>query len=93
MSRRWPASGRSEDSAERYFSKALDKEVVTLGDRNFDIQYSRFSMGAQPYYVLLDDQGHLLTQPRGYTPDPTVYVQFLDQGLEEFKKRTLASLK
>jgi thiol:disulfide interchange protein len=79
--------------SEQYFSKALDKEVVTLGDKNFDIQYSRYNMGAQPFYVLLDENGNMLTQPRGYTSDIPTYVQFLDQGLQEFKKRELASLK
>lgn len=79
--------------SEQYFSKALDKEVVTLGDKNFDIQYSRYNMGAQPFYVLLDEDGNMLTQPRGYTSDIPTYVQFLDEGLVEFKKRQLASLK
>ncbi len=79
--------------AEQYFSKALNKQVVTLGDKNFDIQYSRYNIGAQPYYVLLDADGNLLTAPRGYTSDISLYVHFLDQGLEEFSKRKLASLR
>ncbi|MEO5675327.1 MAG: cytochrome c biogenesis protein CcdA [Chitinophagales bacterium] len=78
--------------AEQYFSKALNKKVVTLGDKNFDIQYSRYNIGAQPYYVLLDAGGNLLTAPRGYTSDISLYVHFLDQGLEEFNKRKLATL-
>lgn len=79
--------------SEKYFSEALDKEVVTLGDKNFDIQYSRYKMGAQPFYVLLDENGNMLTQPRGYTSDVSEYVEFLDEGLAEFKKRQLAALR
>jgi thiol:disulfide interchange protein len=72
---------------EQYFSDALDKEVVTLGDRNFDLQYSNYRIGAQPYYVLLDMDGKLLTKPRGYTSDVATYVQFLDAGKEEYSNR------
>ena len=77
---------------EHYFSKALNKEVKTLGDRNFDIQYANYKIGAQPYYVLLDVNGNLLTEPRGYTSDIHTYVTFLNEGLKEFNKRELASL-
>ncbi|MEO6168277.1 MAG: thioredoxin family protein, partial [Chitinophagales bacterium] len=72
---------------QRYFSKALDKQIVTLGDRNFDIQYSKYKIGAQPYYVLLDNEGNLLIQPRAYTSDISAYVQFLDDGIKEFRAR------
>lgn len=73
---------------ERYFSKKLNKEVKTLGDKNFDLQFSRFAMGAQPYYVLLDTAGKLLTEPRGYTPDANEYARFLDEGLSKFRENT-----
>ena len=72
---------------ERYFSGALNKEVKTLGDHNFDLQYSRYKIGAQPYYVLLDNNGNLLTRPRGYTSDIPTYVEFLDEGIKEFGNR------
>lgn len=74
--------------SQQYFSKALDKQVVTLGDRNFDLQYSNYGIGAQPYYVLLDNEGKLLTSPRAYTADIETYVKFLDDGIKEFKSRT-----
>lgn len=72
---------------QQYFSKALDKQVVTLGDRNFDLQYSNYGIGAQPYYVLLDNEGKLLTAPRAYTADIETYIKFLDDGIKEFKSR------
>nr|MBA2407246.1 thioredoxin family protein [Chitinophagales bacterium] len=72
---------------EQYFSVALNKEVITLGDRNFDLQYSKYSIGAQPYYVLLDDEGVLLNQPRGYTSDVITYVNFLDEGIKQYQSR------
>jgi thiol:disulfide interchange protein DsbD len=75
---------------ERYYSEKLKKEVKTLGDKNFDLQFSRFSMSAQPYYVLLDTAGNLLAEPRGFTPDPVEYARFLDAGLTAFSTETTA---
>ncbi|MBK9732076.1 MAG: thioredoxin family protein [Chitinophagaceae bacterium] len=74
---------------QQYFSKALDKQIITLGDRNFDIQYSNYGIGAQPYYVLLDNEGKLLTPPRAYTADISTYVRFLDEGISKFKARNM----
>ncbi len=77
--------------AERYYSQALKKKVVTLGDRNFDIQYSKFRMGAQPYYVILDGKENVLVPPVGYTPNIQQYADFLDQGVRAFNASLLAT--
>lgn len=69
---------------EQYYSQALKKKIVTLGDKNFDIQYSRFGVGAQPFYVILDGQERLLTEPVGYTPDVEDYVRFLDLAVAAY---------
>ncbi|MCS6990415.1 MAG: thioredoxin family protein [Chitinophagales bacterium] len=70
---------------EQYYSTALKKKVLTLGDKNFDIQYSRFKVGAQPFYVILDGNENLLVDPVGYTPDVAAYVRFLDSGRAAFE--------
>ncbi|MCS6917738.1 MAG: thioredoxin family protein [Chitinophagales bacterium] len=70
---------------EQYYSSALKKKVVTLGDKNFDIQYSRFKVGAQPFYVILDGNENLLADPVGYTPDVDDYLRFLDRGIAAFQ--------
>ncbi|HEY6160927.1 MAG TPA: thioredoxin family protein [Bacteroidia bacterium] len=71
----------------QYYSKVLDKKIISLGDKWTDIESSRYNNNAQPYYVLLDHDQKLLQDPRGYTPDVEEYSKFLKQGLEEFKKR------
>src|SRR6476660_1808650 len=54
---------------EQYFSKALDKQVETLGDRNADLQVSRFGSNTQPYYFFVDDkEAKLADQGYGYDP-------------------------
>ena len=35
---------------EQYYSKVLDKQVETLGDRNADMQVKSFGANTQPYY-------------------------------------------
>jgi thiol:disulfide interchange protein DsbD len=44
-------------------------------------------VNGQPYYVLLDNQEKVLAEPRGFDLDVEAFIQFLDKGVEEFKKR------
>lgn len=57
----------------------------TIGKKYADFQITRFGVNAQPYYVLLDHSGNLLTDPKAYDLNPDHFVQFLDEGLKEFK--------
>ncbi|MCL7765025.1 thioredoxin fold domain-containing protein [Polaribacter sp. Z014] len=53
---------------------------------NFQTQF--FKTNSQPYYVLLNADGtKILNQAVGYTPDENEYAQFLECGLEVFKKQ------
>ncbi|HEU4633826.1 MAG TPA: cytochrome c biogenesis protein CcdA, partial [Flavisolibacter sp.] len=56
---------------EQYFSKALDKQVETLGDKNADMQVTRFGANTQPYYFFLDGAEQRLA-PEGYGYDPGI---------------------
>ncbi len=58
----------------------------TIGKKYADFQISRFHVNAQPYYVLLDENGNLLVNPRAYNLDVDGFIDFLDRGLNEFKK-------
>jgi len=68
-------------------SKHDGKVKKTVGKKYADFQISRFNVNAQPYYVLLDKNGELLVNPRAYDLDVDEFVEFLDKGLSEFKKR------
>ncbi len=63
------------------------KTKKSIGKKYADFQISRFETNAQPYYTLLDHDGKLLMEPRAYDLDIGEFVEFLDQGLEEFKNR------
>ena len=65
------------------------KDVVlrTVGDKWSYLQRSKFGANAQPFYVLLDNEGHPLTTSRSYDEDIDAYVKFLEEGLAEYSKR------
>jgi thiol:disulfide interchange protein DsbD len=67
-------------------SKIDGKVKSSIGKKFADFQISRFNINAQPYYVLLDTSGNLLVQPRAYDLNIDSFIQFLDNGLKNFKK-------
>ncbi|MBO7478406.1 MAG: thioredoxin family protein [Salinivirgaceae bacterium] len=72
---------------EEWFTSTYDGKIKkTIGKKNADIQISRFNINAQPYYCLLDTDGNLLTEPMGYNLNVNEFVEFLDEGLENFEK-------
>ena len=71
---------------EQYVSKETGKEIVSVGNKWSDYQITRYKNNAQPYYIILDDNGKDLNKPVGYTPDVEEYKAWLDKGLQAFKK-------
>ena len=57
-----------------------------LGQINADFAQKHFGTSAQPYYVLLDNDGNQLTAPRGYNLDIQAFVDFLKAGIANYKK-------
>lgn len=74
---------------EKFFSKVLNGEVVTVGDKNEDLQQQLIHASGQPNYVFVDSDGKLLV-PGGYGYDPTKgakeFSAHLDNVLQTFKK-------
>ncbi|MGQ8337698.1 cytochrome c biogenesis protein CcdA [Sunxiuqinia sp. A32] len=58
----------------------------TLGKKYADFQITRFGVNAQPYYVLLDNNGELLVEPKAYDLNPDNFVDFLDEGKKQFER-------
>lgn len=75
--------------SEQYFSKDLDKQIETLGQKNTDIQVSKFGSNSQPNYFFLDsEENRLIVEGYGYDPDVQKFIQHLDKAIEEYKKRS-----
>lgn len=60
------------------------KVQKTLGKINATYQIERFNINAQPYYVLMNNDGELLTPPRSYNLDVAGFIQFLEKGLAAY---------
>ena len=78
---------RSLPEKEQIVSQTTGKKIKTQGNKWSDLQTSVYKTNSQPYYVLLDNNGKKLAQPRGYTPEIEKYKQYLDEGLCRYKKR------
>jgi thiol:disulfide interchange protein DsbD len=74
-------------SNEQYVSKFSGKKIKTTGNKWSDLEASIFNKNVQPYYVLLDNEGKMLAEPRSYTPNVEEYTKFLEEGLCRFKIR------
>jgi thiol:disulfide interchange protein DsbD len=71
---------------QKYVSKYTGKKVKTLGNRNVDLQVSKFNSNAQPLYVVTDAEGNPLNKPYGYNEDIAAYIKFLEEGKTKFEK-------
>lgn len=79
---------KSELPENEWITSTYDKKVKkTIGKIFADFQITRFNVNSQPYYVLLDTSGNLLTKPHAYDLDIDGFVKFLDTGIDNFKKQ------
>lgn len=64
------------------------KNVVleTYGDRWSYLQRYKFQANAQPYYVVLDPSGRLLSGPFSYDENIPRFTEFLEAGMKNFSK-------
>ncbi|MEP6750920.1 MAG: cytochrome c biogenesis protein CcdA, partial [Bacteroidota bacterium] len=62
------------------------KAIKTIGDKFITLQAENFRNASQPLYAILSPQEKLLTLPVGYTPNKKAYADWLQCGLDAFKK-------
>ncbi len=79
---------KTELPENEWITSAYDKKVKkTIGKIFADLQITRFNVNSQPYYVLLDTSGNLLSSPRAYDLDIDKFIKFLDTGTAAFAKQ------
>jgi thiol:disulfide interchange protein DsbD len=72
---------------EEWVTSTFDGKVKkTIGRKNTDYQITRFGVNAQPFYVILNHEGKKLTDPMAFEPNVDKYLEFLDKGIEAYKK-------
>ena len=63
-----------------------ERTLRTVGDKWSYLQRVKFGANAQPFYVLLDNQGSPLNKSYAYDKDIPKYIEFLQTGLENYRK-------
>lgn len=73
---------------EQYQSEALGMKITTLGNRNADMQVTRFQANSQPYYFFLDGaENRLIPEGYGYDPDIQKFIRLLDTAVEQYNSK------
>jgi thiol:disulfide interchange protein DsbD len=72
----------AEQRTETYGGK--DFKIRNVGNKWSYLQASRFDRNAQPFYVMLDHKENQIGGSAGYDPDPELFIDFLNEGLNAF---------
>ena len=67
-------------------SDGTERTLRTVGDKWSYLQRSKFGANAQPFHVIVDNNGKPLAPSFGYKEDVPGYKKFLNQGIENYKK-------
>ena len=70
----------------KIIENGTERTLRTVGDKWSYLQRVKFGANAQPFYVLLDNQGIPLNKSYAYNEDIPKYIEFLQTGLENYKK-------
>ncbi|MDE5844673.1 MAG: thioredoxin family protein [Muribaculaceae bacterium] len=60
--------------------------LETYGDKWSYLQRYKFQANAQPYYVIVNDKGNLLSGPFSYDENIPRFTAFLEKGIKGFRK-------
>jgi thiol:disulfide interchange protein len=67
-------------------SDGSKKEIKTVGDRFATLQSENFKNASQPLYAIISPDERLMVYPVGYTPDTQKYTDWLECGLDAYRK-------
>ena len=62
------------------------RTLRTIGDKWSYLQRSKFGANAQPFYVILDNEGKPLAGSYSYDENIDRYLEFMNKGLENYRK-------
>lgn len=61
-------------------------KLRTVGDKWSYLQRYKFMANAQPYYVVLDNSGNLMSGPFVYEENVDKFINFMNSGINAYKK-------
>ncbi len=78
---------KTELPENEWYTSTYDNKVKkTIGKQNADLQISRLNNNAQPFYVIVGLDEHVLVPPKPYDLNVNNFVKFLESGKAKFKK-------
>ena len=63
-----------------------DFKIKTVGNKWTYMEVERYGTNAQPFYVMLDANEEVLSGSASYNSDPQVFLDFLKEGIKNYKK-------
>ena len=60
--------------------------LTTVGERWSYLQRYKFAANSQPYYVVVNSKGDMLSGPYSYNEDIEKFLNFLQKGVDKFNK-------
>ena len=64
-----------------------ERTLRTLGDKWSYLQRVKFGANAQPFYILIDNDGKPLNKSYSYDEEISKYVDFLQTGLRNYQQK------
>ncbi len=68
-----------------------EKSIITVGDKWSTFQTENFGATSQPQYAIISADEKVLTKTKYYTPDADEFAEWLECGLEAFRKTQLVA--
>jgi len=63
------------------------KPVTTLGGKWLNLEITKYNSNAQPYYVIINENGETLVPPQGANFNVQEFIKYLDSGLDAYKNK------
>lgn len=73
-------------SHEQKVSELTGKKIKYIGQKWSEFQTIKYKTNAQPFYVLVNNEGEKLNETSAYNPDIDDYLEWLNTGISNFKK-------
>ena len=70
----------------KIMENGTERTLRTVGDKWSYLRRVKFGANAQPFYVLIDNEGKPLNKSYAYNEDIPKYIEFLRTGLENYRK-------
>jgi thiol:disulfide interchange protein DsbD len=62
--------------------------LKTVGDKWSYLQRSKFGANAQPFYIILDNEGLPMSPSYSYDENISKYISFLEKGKKQYSQKS-----